>query len=146
MDAAPLRVTVHIDGASRGNPGAAAAGVVVADAADGVVIHESGVFLGHATNNVAEYRGLLAGLEAAAALQAGEVELFSDSQLLVRQMTGEYRVRNAGLKPLHARARQLAGGFARCRFRHIPREENTRADALANQALNLRRNVADAEQ
>jgi ribonuclease HI len=139
-----LRVRIHIDGGASGNPGPAGAGVVIADADDGVVLHESGVFLGRATNNVAEYRGLLAGLEMAGKLRADEVEVFSDSQLLVRQMIGEYRVRNAGLRPLFEQAQRLIGQFDRCTFRHVPRTENTRADALVRRAIRLRRNVEDA--
>lgn len=135
-----MRVTVHIDGGSRGNPGPAAAGVVIA--ADGEVIYQAGVFLGKATSNVAEYRGLLAGLEAARRLGAGEVEVRSDSQLLVRQMTGEYRVRNPGIKPLHERAVRLAAAFRRCDFRHVSRENNLQADAMVNKALNLKRNIS----
>ncbi len=131
---APLRVIVQIDGGSRGNPGPAAAGVVIL-APDGTVLHEAGLYVGRATNNVAEYRGLLAGLERAAALGAAEVEVLSDSELLVRQMNGDYRVRNPGLKPLHERACRLAARFAACTFRHVRREENQRADELVNRAM-----------
>ncbi len=139
-----LRVVVHIDGGARGNPGPAGAGVVVTDADDGQALYEGGIYIGRATNNVAEYRGLLEGLKVAAALGAAEVEVVSDSQLLVRQMTGQYRVRNAGLQPLFRQARELAEGVERCRFRHVRREENTRADALVNRAIDARRNVESA--
>jgi ribonuclease HI len=142
--AEPLRVRVYVDGASRGNPGPAGAGVVILDRSDEAAVYEGGIFIGRATNNVAEYRGLLAGLQTAARLGAGEVEVVSDSELLVRQMTGEYRVRNADLQKLHARAQELAGGFGRCSFRHVRREQNTRADGLANQAINLKRDVESA--
>jgi probable phosphoglycerate mutase len=142
VSAKPLRVNVYIDGGARGNPGPAAAGVVVCCADDGAVLQEAGIFLGRATNNVAEYRGLLEGLRLAAELRAQEVEVVSDSQLLVFQMTGQYRVKNAGLKPLHRQALDLAAKFRRCSYRHVPREENTRADRLVNQALDLRRNVS----
>ncbi len=142
--AADLRVRVYIDGGARGNPGPAGAGVVILDRSDGEALYEGGVFLGRATSNVAEYRGLLAGLETAAQLGAREVEIVSDSQLLVRQMTGEYRVRSAGLLPLYQRAQELVRGFRQCRFRHVPREQNTRADGLVNRAINLRRNVESA--
>jgi ribonuclease HI len=135
-----MRVMVYIDGGSRGNPGPAAAGVVIT--ADGEVIHQAGIYLGRATSNVAEYRGLLAGLEAARRLGASEAEVRSDSQLLVRQMTGEYRVRNPGIKPLHEKAARLAGMFRRCDFRHVPRQENLQADELVNRALDLKRNVS----
>ncbi|MGC9454563.1 MAG: ribonuclease HI family protein [Phycisphaerae bacterium] len=139
-----LRVRLEVDGGSRGNPGPAGAGVVVRDAADGQVLQEFGVFLGKATNNVAEYRGLLAGLQRAADLGAREVEVFSDSELLVRQMNGQYRVRNEGLVGLFEQARQLANGFAKCSFNHVRREQNTAADRLANQAMNLKRDVDEA--
>jgi ribonuclease HI len=133
-------VTVFIDGGSRGNPGPAAAGVVVT-ANDGRVLHEAGLYLGRATNNVAEYRGLLAGLAAAAALGATRVAVVSDSELLVRQMTGEYRVKNPGLRPLYERACRLADAFTACTFRHVRREQNLRADELVNQALDRRGHV-----
>ena len=144
MSAKSLRVTVYIDGGARGNPGPAGAGVVVLDRSDGMALYEGGLFLGRATNNVAEYKGLLAGLRAAASLGARDVDIVSDSQLLVRQMTGEYRVRNAGLRPLHRRAQELAQGFERCTFRHVRREDNTRADGLVNQAIDQKRNVESA--
>ena len=139
-----LHVVIYIDGGSRGNPGPAGAGIVIRDKADNSILYKGGIFLGKATNNVAEYSGLLAGLTAAGRLNAARVQLFSDSQLLVRQMTGEYRVKNAGLKPLHRRAVDLADGFDECTFHHIPREENTAADKLANLAMNAKTNILDA--
>jgi len=139
-----LHVVIHIDGGSRGNPGPAGAGIVVRDKADNSILYKGGVFLGKATNNVAEYSGLLAGLTAGRDLNAASVELFSDSQLLVRQMIGEYRVKNAGLKPLHRRATDLADSFDECTFHHIPREENTAADKLANLAMDAKTNILDA--
>ena len=142
MSLKKLHVRVYIDGGSRGNPGPAGAGVVIRDTEDGQALHEAGLFLGEATNNVAEYRALLAGMEAAKKFDAAEVEIVSDSQLLVRQMTGLYRVKNEGLKPLHDRAMKLASGFARCSYRHIRREDNTHADRLVNQAINLRQEVS----
>jgi len=135
-------VTVHIDGGARGNPGPAGAGVVVRSD-DGVVLHEAGLYIGHATNNVAEYSALLAGLEAAARLGADQVEVFSDSKLLVRQMNGQYRVKNEGLRPLYEKALDLAGGFSRCTYRHVPREHNKDADKLVNKAIDARRDVGD---
>ena len=144
MERNPLVVTVHVDGGARGNPGPGGAGVVVAAADDGTVLHEAGHYLGRATNNVAEYRALVAGLEAAAALGAGEVDVFSDSQLLVRQMNGVYRVKSEKLKPLHERAMTLRESFRRCTLRHVPREQNSRADRLVNRAISLKRNVEDA--
>ena len=141
MGGAALRVRIYIDGGARGNPGPAGAGVVIVDAADDGTLYEGGLFLGHATNNVAEYNGMLHGLKVAADLQAGEVEIVSDSELLVRQMNGQYRVKNAGLQPLYRRAQELAARFGKCSFRHVRREQNTRADALVNQAIDQKRNV-----
>ena len=133
----PRRVTVFIDGGSRGNPGPAAAGIIIT-ADDGTVLRKAGLYLGEATNNVAEYRGLLAGLEAAATLGATAVQVVSDSELLVRQMNGEYRVKNPGLRPLYEQACRLAQRFSACTFRHVRREQNLRADRLVNQALDRR--------
>ena len=138
------KVVVNVDGGSRGNPGPAGAGIAVS-ADDGTVLLERGIFIGHATNNVAEYRGLIGGLESAALLGAREVEIVSDSELLVRQMNGQYRVKNAGLKPLYDKACQLARQFARCQFRHVRREQNVLADKLANLAMDRRREVHSAE-
>ena len=130
----PLRVVVHIDGGSRGNPGPAASGIVVAEAGSGQVLQEAGIFLGRATNNVAEYRGLLEGLRLAGQLRAEEVEI-------VCQMNGQYRVKNPGLVPLHRQAGELAAKFRKCSFRHVRREENHHADRLVNQALDLQQDV-----
>jgi ribonuclease HI len=129
-----LRLRIWIDGGSRGNPGLSAIGVVVEDDA-GLVLETVSTVIGVATNNVAEYRALLAGLEIAARRGAREVELSSDSELLVRQMLGEYKVKNKGLKPLHAEARERAARFSRFAIRHVDREENARADELVNRAL-----------
>ena len=144
MSRSSLHVVIHIDGGSRGNPGPAGAGVVVRDKTDNSILYKGGVFLGNATNNVAEYSGLLAGLTAGKQLKAARVDLFSDSQLLVRQMIGEYRVKNAGLKPLHRQATELLDAFDECTFHHIPREENTAADKLANMAMDAKTNILDA--
>jgi ribonuclease HI len=138
-------VVVQIDGGARGNPGPAAAGVVVQSADDGTVLFEGGFFLGRATNNVAEYQALLEALSVAASLRAASVEIRSDSELLVRQMTGEYRVKNEALRELFGRAERLCRTFRRCTFRHVRREDNKGADKLVNQAINLRRNVEDAQ-
>lgn len=138
----PSTVTIHIDGGSRGNPGQAGAGVVItATDPPRRVLYEAGLYIGKATNNVAEYRGLLAALEAAAALEVQEIDIYSDSQLLVRQMLGEYRVKNAGLKPYYQQAVALAGQFARCDFHHIRREQNTKADSLVNLAIDCRADI-----
>ncbi len=124
--------TLRVDGASRGNPGPAAIGVVVEDGGER---EEIGEFIGFATNNVAEYRALIRGLEEARARGAARVRVFSDSQLLVRQMRGEYRVKDGRLAGLAREARRLMAAFAAVELRHVPREENAAADRLANAAL-----------
>jgi tryptophan 2,3-dioxygenase len=129
-----VQVVVHVDGGARGNPGPAAAAAVVS-APDGRVLDESSVTLGHATNNVAEYRGLLLGLERAAALGASEVDVVNDSELIARQVDGSYKVKNADLRPLHEQAKEALGRFARWSIRSVPRAENAAADALVNRAL-----------
>lgn len=139
-----MKIVLHVDGGSRGNPGMAGAGLAITAADDGTVLHEAGIFLGRATNNVAEYRGLIEGLRRAAALGATDVEVRSDSELMVRQMLGQYRVKNAGLQPLYREACELAGAFGKFRIRHVYREENTVADGLANQAMDRRADVGDA--
>ncbi len=128
---------LHVDGASRGNPGEAGFGVQVA-AADGSEVASLWGYLGRTTNNVAEYQALLHALRFALARGAREVEVFSDSELLVRQIGGRYRVRNPGLAPLFREARQLLGRFERARVSHVPREQNREADALANRAVDTR--------
>ena len=128
---------IHVDGASRGNPGEAGFGVHVA-APDGRTVAELYGHLGLATNNVAEYQGLLHALRWALAHGAGSVEIFSDSELLVRQMAGRYRVKNPRLQPLHREACELVGRLGHVRIEHVRREENREADALANRALDER--------
>jgi ribonuclease HI len=128
------RLILYTDGAARGNPGPAAIGIVLTDA-KGQVIEESGQVIGETTNNEAEYRALLWGLERARAKNTDEVEIRTDSELLARQLDGSYRVKAAHLKPLHAQARAALSQFKRKSIRHIPREQNRRADALANEAL-----------
>jgi ribonuclease HI len=127
-------VVLYTDGAARGNPGEAGIGVVVC-APDGTVREEIGEYLGQATNNVAEYRALIRGLERARAAGARRVLVYSDSELMVRQMNGQYRVRNEGLAPLHRQATLLARSFERVDIVHVARERNRRADALANRAI-----------
>jgi tryptophan 2,3-dioxygenase len=129
-----MQVVVHVDGGARGNPGPAAAAAVVS-APDGRVLDESSVTLGHATNNVAEYRGLLLGLERAAALGASEIDIVNDSELVAKQLDGSYKVRNADLRPLHEQAVAALARFARWSIRSVPRAENAAADALVNRAL-----------
>jgi ribonuclease HI len=125
---------VRCDGGSRGNPGPAALGYVLLDPA-GREAEARGECIGRATNNVAEYRSLIAGLEAAARAGADPLLVCMDSELVVRQMTGEYRVKNAGLKLLHAEARQALAKLGRVRFSSVRREANTHADRLVNEAL-----------
>ena len=125
---------VACDGASRGNPGPAGAGAQITDA-DGVVLAEVAEGLGAATNNVAEYTAVIRGLERALELGAASVLLRSDSQLLINQLTGRYRVKSPHLQPLHRRVRQLAAGFDSIEFEHVRRERNTEADRLANQGV-----------
>ncbi len=124
----------YSDGASRGNPGPASYGALVLDPT-GKLVHEAAEALGITTNNIAEYRGLIAALEAALALGARRVEARMDSELLVRQTIGRYRVKNPGLIPLHNRVLNLRGQFDEVVFKHVPRAQNKEADALANQAL-----------
>ena len=129
-----LKVVVHVDGGARGNPGPAAAGAVVSTP-DGEVLDEASEAIGVATNNVAEYRGLLLGLELARKLGAGEVEVVNDSELVAKQVNGVYKVKHRDMKPLHAAALQALSGFDRWSIRSVPRAENADADALVNQAL-----------
>ena len=127
-------VRLWVDGGSRGNPGPAATGYRIEDEA-GTVLVEAGETIGVATNNVAEYRALIAGLRAVAELGVSEVEVRADSQLLMRQMTGAYRVKNAALRELWLEARRVAAAFERVRFVEIPRAENAAADLQVNLAL-----------
>jgi probable phosphoglycerate mutase len=124
----------HIDGGSRGNPGPAGYGVRVSQP-DGTVVAEFGEAIGVATNNVAEYQGLLAALRYAVDHGYADLTVRSDSLLLVCQMRGEYRVKNPGLTILHAEARRLVAELARVRFVHVRREQNADADRLANEAM-----------
>lgn len=125
---------LHTDGASRGNPGPAAIGVVIRTP-DGRLVAEVSEAIGVATNNVAEYTALVRGLERARALGARRVRVRADSELLVRQLAGTYAVRNEGLRPLFEEARRLLASFEAAEVRHVPREENREADRLANAAL-----------
>jgi ribonuclease HI len=132
------RVVVHVDGGARGNPGPAAAAAVVTSP-DGDVLDEAQQTLGVATNNVAEYRGLLLGLERARALGATEVEVVNDSELVARQVNGQYKVKHPDMKPLHAQALAALQGFERWKLRSVPRAQNAAADALVNAALDAAR-------
>jgi ribonuclease HI len=132
-----VRLVVHVDGGARGNPGPAAIGVVAATPA-GEVLERVAEPIGVATNNVAEYRALLRGIELARALGADEVELVNDSELVAKQVNGEYRVKHPDMRPLHAAALRALGGFSSWTLRSVPRARNAEADALVNAALNQR--------
>ena len=125
---------MHVDGGARGNPGPAAAGAVISTP-DGEVLDEATEAIGIATNNVAEYRGLLLGLQHARALGATEVDVVNDSELVAKQVNGAYKVKHRDMKPLHAAALQALDGFERWSIRSVPRAQNAGADALVNQAL-----------
>jgi ribonuclease HI len=129
-----LKLVLHVDGGARGNPGPAAIGVVISEP-DGQVVEELAERIGVATNNVAEYRAVVRGLDRARALGATEVELVGDSELVARQLTGAYKVKHPAMKPLHAEARRALEGFERWRIRTVPRAQNAAADALVNAAL-----------
>jgi probable phosphoglycerate mutase len=132
-----VKARLSTDGGARGNPGPAAYGYVL-ETDDGTVLAAHGEAIGVATNNVAEYRALVAGLEKALELHVDEVEVVSDSELLVKQMTGEYRVKNAALRELSLEAAQLARGFRRVTYKAVRREHNELADRLVNEALDAK--------
>ncbi|HEY7441703.1 MAG TPA: ribonuclease HI family protein [Vicinamibacterales bacterium] len=127
-------IVAYIDGGARGNPGPAGYGVRIEDA-QGALIEELSKSIGIATNNVAEYNGLLAALRYAVDHREPNVLIRSDSELLVKQMKGEYRVKNPGLQPLHHEARRLIGQLGRVTFEHVRRAHNAEADRLANLAM-----------
>jgi ribonuclease HI len=129
-----VKVVVHVDGGARGNPGPAAAAAVLSTPA-GEVLDEADELLGRATNNVAEYRGLLLGLRRARELGATEVEVVNDSELVAKQVTGAYKVKHPDMRPLHAEALAALGSFDRWTVRSVPRAQNAQADALVNAAL-----------
>jgi ribonuclease HI len=129
-----VNVVVHVDGGARGNPGPAAIGVVVS-APDGTVLDETAETIGVATNNVAEYRAVLKGIERGRALGAAEIQLVNDSELVAKQLTGAYKVKHEAMKPLYAEAMAALRGFERWSIRSVPRAQNASADALVNRAL-----------
>ena len=133
-----MKLTIFADGGSRGNPGPAAAGAVLTDESCDVV-REIGTFLGVATNNVAEWTGLISGLEGALELGATDIVIRLDSELVIKQLTGVYRVKHPNMVPLHAKAKTLLRRFAKVDFAHVPRRLNAAADAVVNAVL-------DAEQ
>lgn len=136
----PDRITAHIDGGSRGNPGPAAAAFVLSDS-KGTRLQGKAFVLGQATNNVAEYTGLVKAVEEAAKTGASELTVVSDSELLVRQINGQYKVKSELIAPLYRQALDLLGQFKSWKVRHVTRDKNTEADALVNQALDLGRDV-----
>ena len=133
-----MRVVVHVDGGSRGNPGPAA-GAAVVSTPDGETLAQASELLGVATNNVAEYRGLLLGLRRASELGATEVELINDSELVAKQLSGVYKVKHPDMLPLHAQATAALRAFEHWSIRSVPREQNAQADALVNAALDAAR-------
>ncbi|WP_163786579.1 ribonuclease HI family protein [Myxococcus vastator] len=142
VDAAPAadshpRLRVYSDGAARGNPGPAGAGAVLMDPA-GNVVARLGRFLGHQTNNCAEYMGLLLGLKHAQSLGARELDVYADSELLIRQLGGRYQVKSPTLKPLYEEARKLLKGFTKVKLHHVPRAQNAEADEMSNRAIDER--------
>jgi ribonuclease HI len=131
------RVRLYSDGAARGNPGLAGAGAVLVEPS-GQVIDRIGKFLGVQTNNVAEYTALLLGLRRAKELGVAEVEVFADSELMIRQLGGRYQVKSATLRPLYDEALQLLNEFERVKLVHVPREMNRAADEMSNRAIDER--------
>lgn len=137
-------ITVQFDGGSRGNPGPAGIGVVLR-AADGTPVVTLGRFIGRATNNVAEYKALITGLQQAKRLGAKRIIVRGDSELVVKQMRGEYRVKNPDLRTLYDEAQDLLGGFDQAKVEHNYREDNALADRLANLAMDRKGEVTDAD-
>ncbi|HTA96676.1 MAG TPA: ribonuclease HI family protein [Solirubrobacteraceae bacterium] len=136
-----MKVVVHVDGGSRGNPGPAAAASVVSTPS-GEVLDEASELLGTVTNNVAEYRALLLGLARAGALGASEVEVVNDSELIAKQVQGLYKVKHAAMRPLHGEAVAALRAFEAWKIRSVPRAQNAHADALVNAALDDARATA----
>jgi len=134
LSAAQRKLVIHVDGGARGNPGPAAIGVVLTGAA-GEILEEVAERIGVATNNVAEYRALLRGLERASAHGASDIEVINDSELVARQLNGVYKVKHPAMRPLYLDALAALRGFERWRVRNVPRAQNARADALVNAAL-----------
>jgi len=134
-----MKLTIFADGGSRGNPGPAASGAVLTDDS-GSVVREVGTFLGVATNNIAEWTGLITGLEAALELGATEVVIRLDSELVIKQLTGVYRVKHPNMIPLHAKAKTLLKKFKHVDVAHVPRRQNAAADAVVNAVLDAQAN------
>jgi ribonuclease HI len=138
-----MKVIVHVDGGARGNPGPAAAACVISSPG-GEVLGEHVQLLGSATNNVAEYRALLLGLERARELGASEVEVVGDSELIAKQVSGTYKVKHEAMRPLHREAMAGLKAFESWSIRTVPREQNAHADALVNAALDQARDSGAA--
>ena len=138
-----MKVIVHVDGGARGNPGPAAAACVISSPG-GEVLGEHAQLLGTVTNNVAEYRALLLGLQQARELGANEIEVIGDSELISKQVNGLYKVKHEAMKPLHREAMAALGGFERWSIRTVPRAQNAHADALVNAALDQARAAASS--
>src|SRR5216684_1528286 len=134
---APSKVRVYSDGAARGNPGPSGAGAVLVDLS-GNVVDRLGKYLGIQTNNYAEYMGLLLGLKRARELGIREVEVFADSELMIRQLGGRYQVRSPSLRPLYEQALRLLNDFSRVKLVHVPRKMNAAADEMSNRAIDER--------
>jgi ribonuclease HI len=139
------QITLEFDGGSRGNPGPAGIGVVLR-AADGTTLVTLGRFIGRATNNVAEYRALITALEQAQKLGAKKIQIRGDSELIIKQMRGEYRVKHPDMKQLYDEAQSLVHQFDECTISHNLRHKNELADKLANLAMDRRQDVTDAEE
>lgn len=131
------RMRVYSDGAARGNPGPAGAGAVLVEP-NGQVVDRIGKFLGVQTNNYAEYMGLLLGLKRARELGVNEVEIYADSELMIRQLGGRYQVKSPSLRPLYEEALELLNEFSRVKLVHVPREMNSAADEMSNRAIDER--------
>ena len=133
-----MELTIYTDGASRNNPGEAGAGVYILQ--DGKPVETIARYLGRTTNNIAEYTAAIIGLEHAAKLGASRVKLFADSELMVKQINGQYKVKNEGLKPLYNKVKELVAKIGSVEVQYISREQNKEADALANQAIDEKAN------
>ena len=139
---AKTRLIINVDGASSGNPGPSGAGVIIRDAG-GETLAAFGKFLGKKTNNQAEYTAVILALKRAALFSASHVRVLSDSELIVRQMRGEYKVKHPGLKDLFIQAAQLVARLPKCEFVHVPRRKNKDADRLATRAVKTKRDVEE---
>jgi formyltetrahydrofolate-dependent phosphoribosylglycinamide formyltransferase len=136
------QLTIYTDGASRGNPGPAAAGFVIIDSNNNELAAR-GIYLGQATNNVAEYNGMIKAIEAAMEFSHEKLTIFSDSELMVRQINGQYKVKSDLLRPLYQQVIDMLGNFKSWQVKHVTRDKNTKADSLCNQSLDLKKDVKE---